>query len=459
MRFLFTVWPYSGHVHPCLWLAGVLRDRGHEVAFYSGAASAAIEDAGFNRFPFVALAARVSEIVGGEDHSDHAALYARLNDRYTSVDDKNPLRNLRRVQAMYREMIVGTAAAQVADLTALAERWNPDVILSDAFLWGPALVLADLQNRAVVVFSFFAGCMVPGPGAPPHGFGLPRPRNLPTRVLASLAGAISRRVTAGVRRAASAVRLDHGLPPLEGAYFDMVGRMPLHLVASSPEYDYERTDLPPGVHYTGPCAYDPRNESPERLWNRRLASGQPVIYVSEGTCQVRKPKVLRAAAQGLGGLPLQVVMTTGKQRNKESLDLGPLASNITVESWVSLPEIFPLCKAIVTNGGSGTVRAALKAGLPMVVIPMEWDQLENAQRVVECGAGLRLSPGRCNGQSLRGALERVMTDPSFANNARRIAASFARYETGQEAAELLESLARGAAHVSTVDASVVSERG
>ena len=49
--FLFTVWPFQGHVHPDIAIAHGLRERGHEAAFYTGcSARAALEVEGFRRF-------------------------------------------------------------------------------------------------------------------------------------------------------------------------------------------------------------------------------------------------------------------------------------------------------------------------------------------------------------------------------------------------------------------------
>jgi len=75
-----------------------------------------------------------------------------------------------------------------------------------------------------------------------------------------------------------------------------------------------------------------------------------------------------------------------------------------------------------------------------VVVPTEWDKPENAQRVVEAGAGLRLSPRRLTPARLRAAVERVLAEPSFRQNARRLAADFRRYRGPARAAELLEGL-------------------
>ena len=52
-RFLFTVWPFAGHVHPAVAIAHALRARGHEIAFYTGTAvRPTVEGEGFHFFPF-----------------------------------------------------------------------------------------------------------------------------------------------------------------------------------------------------------------------------------------------------------------------------------------------------------------------------------------------------------------------------------------------------------------------
>ena len=52
-RFLITLWPFTGHLLPQLSIANALRERGHEVAFYTGEdARGTIDQEGFELFPF-----------------------------------------------------------------------------------------------------------------------------------------------------------------------------------------------------------------------------------------------------------------------------------------------------------------------------------------------------------------------------------------------------------------------
>jgi MGT family glycosyltransferase len=273
--------------------------------------------------------------------------------------------------------------------------------------------------------------------------GLPRPRNWHTRLLSRSISAASWPVRSRFRRAANAVRRRYGLPALPASVLDFTGTMPLYLVLGTSEFDYERRDLPPSVRYVGACLFDkPSHEKPSD-WLEELPQNQPWVHASEGTVHVLSPFVLKAAAQGLANLPMQVILTTGGNREPQELDLGPLAPNVHVVRWVSHTELMPRLSVMITTGGSATVQSTLKAGVPLIVVPTEWDKPDIARRVVETGAGLSLSPAHCTPQRVRAAVEQILATPSFRQNAQRMAAAFARYGGPAAAADLLEKLAAG----------------
>jgi UDP:flavonoid glycosyltransferase YjiC (YdhE family) len=78
----------------------------------------------------------------------------------------------------------------------------------------------------------------------------------------------------------------------------------------------------------------------------------------------------------------------------------------------------------------------------MVVVPVMWDQPENAQRIAEASAGVRLAPGRCTAKRLRGAVEQVLGDGTYRRNAERLGAALRRYGGPEQAAGLLERVLR-----------------
>jgi MGT family glycosyltransferase len=310
-------------------------------------------------------------------------------------------------------------------------------------MWAPMLVLHETEGLPVAVFSTVAACLLPGPDAPPAGWGLPRPRSWSTRLVARAARMATEALAADFRRAIDQVRRGYGLGRLPTSFTEYTGRMPLYLVPTTPQFDYERRDLPPSVHYIGPCLWNAGSHEASPAWLDELPRDRPWVHVTEGTMHTQEPILLRAAAKALAGRPLQVIMTTGGRRDPATLDLGPGADNVRVERWVAHQFLLPRTDLVVTTGGAGTVMTVLEAGVPLIVVPTEWDKPENAQRVVEAGVGVRIAPRRLTPARLRAAVEQVLGDPSYRRNAKRLAASFAGYRGPARAAELLESLTFG----------------
>jgi len=191
----------------------------------------------------------------------------------------------------------------------------------------------------------------------------------------------------------------------------------------------------------GPCVWNRPSQDPAPTWLDELPTDRPWVHVTEGTVHSQEPFVLRAAMRGLAHEKMEVILTTGPQRDMAALRLDPAAPNISVKEWVSHSDLLPRCAAMVTTGGAGTVMTALQLGVPLVVVPTRWDKPDNAQRVVEAGAGVRLAPRDCTPERLRRAVRRVLDEPEFGANAQRLAQRLADVAGPRGAASLLEALA------------------
>jgi MGT family glycosyltransferase len=344
---------------------------------------------------------------------------------------------------LLQRWLLDTVPGQVSDVEEILGWWNPTVILSDESMWGPTLVVREKHGVPVVAVSPLAGSILPGPDSPSPGFGLGPGRSAPQRIAHRAIEAATIAAAAPLRRGMSALRVRHGLPPLRTNLRSAVAEVPLYLVRGAPEFDYRRCDLPPSVRYVGPLEWRGDAEGGAPGWIAELPRDVPVVFVSEGTMQSRPPVLLPAAAEGLADLDVQVVMATGRNRDPRAIGLGALAPNIRVEAWVSQQHLFPRTDVVVTFGGCGTVFGALSAGVPLVVVPAELDQPDNARRVVETGTGVRLPRRRCNATSLRGCVEKVLASAALRANARRMGEMLARYRGAETAADLVERCARG----------------
>ena len=70
--------------------------------------------------------------------------------------------------------------------------------------------------------------------------------------------------------------------------------------------------------------------------------------------------------------------------------------------------------------------SALIHGIPLVLVPTEWDKPEVARRAEAAGAAICIDPAECTSQRLRDAVFKVIRDESYRVNARRLAESFQR---------------------------------
>jgi MGT family glycosyltransferase len=423
--FLFTVWPLTGHIHPNLAIAQELRKLGHRVAFYSGSkVRAMVEGEGFEFYPL----RKVDEGMIEEMF---------LSPRGIQAATKNPFR----LRDRWRQCVLDSIPAQLEDLDVVLASLHPDAIVCDPTMWAPFLILHEKKHVPVAIFSLVPACHLSGRDGPILGFPMPRAHTAFERLRARLLKAASDLFLRSTRRLASRLRESHGLSPLPCSVTDFAGRMPLYLVPGSPEFDYLRDDLPPSVHYVGPCLYQGTKEEYLPDWIANLPANQPIVYASEGTVQL-KPIVLRAVVQGLAGLPIQVIVTTGKHRDPAEIDFGvhPLPDNIHAERWIPLTPLLPKLSAMVTIGGPSTMLAAFEKGVPVVVVPFTWDHPETGFRVSESGAGIHIPPNQCTPERMRTAVQRILEDPSFRQNTRRLAQSFDRCGGPPAAARLIEGL-------------------
>ena len=419
-RLLFTVWPFPTHLHAFVALAQEARRGGYEIAFYTGgAALETLRSEGFRCFPFREV--------------DWGCVAHTVEDLIAGRKRPSAMRRL------WPNFLVETVPAQVRDLEAMLAEWPADGIVCDIAMWAPILILRELTGIPVIAFSHVAHCILPGPDGPIHGLALPHRRNPWNNIVAAIASRAGDLVTARTRRRANALRCQFGLPPLATGVNQFTGTLPLYLVPGAPEFDNCRRDLPPSVHYVGPCLWEKYAGAASPDWLDRVRRDQPVVVVDEGALYAGEPHVLDLAARGLAGLPLTVILLAGEGRDVARLKHGPFAPNVTLHPHAPLSEVLPVADVLVTNGNSESVLVALRAGLPIVVLPSIWDQAEMAWRVAETGCGLRISPRFARPGTVRKAVRRVLEEPSFGDRAAGMGRTLALCGGPARAIELIGS--------------------
>jgi MGT family glycosyltransferase len=423
LRVLFTSWPFEGHVFPLLSIAIAERDRGGEVAFYTS-----------GRWRHTLAAQDVALLP-----------FDRVEGVWERVHQRERIRrgrrqSLRVSREAFREWLVESIPAQVADLREVMDRWQPDVIVTDGTMWGPSLVLHEAAHIPVAFASTLLYALIPGAQVPVPGLRLPPPRSAAQHALARAVARAIDWAARGTRGRLDELRTGYGLAPLGCSVNEFMARLPLYLVGSVPELDLRRTDLPGTVHYVGPLTWHPADSPETAQWLAGLPTDRPWVHVTEGTSHYQDPFVLRAAAQGLASSGVEAILTTGGDRDPAALGLDATAPNVHVARWLSHGGLLPRCAVAVTTGGAQTIVAALRAAVPLVIVPTGWDKPPNALRAARAGVAAVLPPRQCTPQGLRGAVERVLGESSYRAAARFIAERMAAAPGPPGAATLIEGV-------------------
>ena len=200
--------------------------------------------------------------------------------------------------------------------------------------------------------------------------------------------------------------------------------------------DFPRTQLPSTFHHVGPIRLPLLAEPPLDL---PIDPGRPFVFASFGTLQGSRFRRFRKIAKACRELGYQLLVAhCGGLRPHEADRLGA--------TWVTdfAPQRAALARAdlLVTHAGVNTVLDALATDVPMLALPMAFDQPGMAARVIHAGVGLRASCRFATTRCIRTALERLMHERSFRRQAAEIGREVRGAGGARRAAEIIEHVAR-----------------
>jgi MGT family glycosyltransferase len=164
--------------------------------------------------------------------------------------------------------------------------------------------------------------------------------------------------------------------------------------------------------------------------------GQKLVYLSLGSLGSADVELMRRLVGELADSPHRFVVSKGPQH-----ELFDLAGNMTGAEFLPQASILPRVDLVVTHGGNNTVTESFFFGKPMVVLPLFWDQYDNAQRVQELGFGVRLDTYGHEPDDLRGAIDTLLGDEILRERFRRISARLRKAPGTDKAASLIERVA------------------
>ncbi|MBD1841311.1 glycosyltransferase [Coleofasciculus sp. FACHB-501] len=426
--------PFSGHLNPLAALGRELQQRGHRVTFLQiPDLEASVRSEGLNFYPIGQGIYRPGFLA--ESFAQLAQL-SRLESLRYSVT----------LCQQVSEMFCQDApdATQAAGIEALlVDQLEPAGELVAEFLNIPFITVCCAQaiRRQADVPPFFMGWSY-------QNTWWARLRNLAAYYLLD-------RNSEPIQKALNEYRAAWKLPLKQG--FSLSCSRLAQISQQPAAFDFPCANLPENFYYTGPF----RNASPRTIpFPYERLTGQPLIYASLGTVQSTKQEIFSCIAEACVGLDVQLVLSYGGGMNVEAVERMP-GSPLVVE-YAPQMELISKARLTITHGGLNTVLDSLSHGVPLVAIPITYEQPGTGARIQWTGTGEVVPSDGLSISKLRGAIQRVLTEDSYSNNAFRIQQAIRQSGGVERAADVVEqavgfkhpALSKLTSNVSSVSRSV-----
>lgn len=407
-----------GPVSNSIGIGDALRRRGHRVVFVIEESFAGtLEERGFEEH-LIRLAPR-----GPVNEAPGELWEGFLRDRGPVLRMSTTDQLSRFVEPTYRVLIEGAEYVDDHLLEAFAEL-RPNAIVIDNVITFPALFSSEIPWVRIVSRN---PAEMKDHRVPPPFSGLPSENANGWDEF----WVAYRKANADLHSEFSEYCQERGAPALRSD--DFIHESPwLNLYGYPDELDYPRVrPLGPHWHNLQACVRDsdPAWDVPEAL----AGGGEPLIYLSLGSLGAVDVYLMRKLIAELADAPYRVIVAKGPRARE--IELPP---NMAGAEFLPQASILPKVDLVITNGGANTVLEALYFGKPTVLLPLFWDQHDNAQRLDEKGLGVRLATYAHEPKELVSAIGRLLEDAELGSRLTALSARLQSARGTEVAADLIE---------------------
>ncbi len=382
-----------GPTNQCIGLGDVLRQRGHRVVFAAEASwRGRLEPLGFEE-----ALVDLSDSTGEPDGQDAGAFWTEFITQ-TAPEFRKP--TIEQVETFIRptwQALVDGAMYCEPQLREILARVRPDVVVLDNVVGFAGLLTCGAPYVRIVSCNPLE---VTGPDVAPVFSGLPARDRAEWQAFRDEYDRMHRQLW----RAFSAWMVQQGAPPLDDLSFVHTSQV-ANLYVFPEEADYvEERPLDATWHRMDSSVRetDSDYELPGALAG---GDGSALVYLSLGSLGSADVSLMQHLIDAFAQTRHRFVVSLGPRHAELSL-----APNMVGAQTLPQTKVIPQVDVVVTHGGNNTTTEALHFGKPMVVLPLFWDQHDNAQRMDELGFGRRLATYAATGDELRRALDDVVND-------------------------------------------------
>jgi MGT family glycosyltransferase len=411
-----------GPTNNCIGIGKVLEQRGHRVVFAAEASwKGKLEPLGFEEDLVDLAPPPEGEQDAGQFWTDFITETAP-EFRKPTIEQLSTF-----IEPVFASLIEGARYCE-PQLKAILDRANPDVIVEDNVNAFPALLTHGAPWVRIMSCNPLE---MKDPALPPTFSGYPIDDPTGWDDFRAEYGR-SHRAT---WEAYNAFVLEAGAPPLPDLEFIHESEhLNLSIYPEIADYPRERA-LAPTWHRLESSVRE--TEEPFEVPGSLRDGEGALVYLSLGSLGSADVELMKRLVDVLGRTRHCYIVSKGPRAEDFELP-----GNMWGEARVPQTSIIPLVDLVITHGGNNTTTEAFHFGKPMIVLPLFWDQYDNAQRVHELGYGVRLETYAFEDAELQGAVDRLLSDAPLrermAANGERIRAADGK----RAAANLIEAVGR-----------------
>ena len=386
-KIVFFNIPAHGHTNPTLGVVTELIVRGHQVWYYS----------------YTQLKEKIESTGATYVSCDDYDLEQKLSPKETARIGKD--------LAFSTKILVETTLALDDKVCSDMESLKPDCIVADSMApWGKAVALKlgipFISSTTTFAFNQHSA-----------------------RIMKQGVGELLKMLFSMPKISKEIQRLQKKGYPIKNILDMLQNDNDTHtIVYTSPEFQPCSETFSDKYAFVGP-SIRPAMESIEK-------TSVKLIYISMGTVNNDLMPVYQACISALANTDYQVIMSVG---NLISLSaFGETPKNIMIRPHVDQIAVLQKADVFVSHCGMNSVSESLYHGVPLVMLPQTAEQRGVAERVYQLGAGLK--PRKTDAHSIFNAIQTLITDASYKENANTIANGFKKCSGAKGAAEKIIQL-------------------
>lgn len=395
--------PFSGHLHPLLGIGAHLREFADVTVLSTPGAAKHCE------LPFHSILAQHEQAVwaiaepGQDVKSNPLLLFRQLKANIALLGDLR------------------------VELDALFAKEKPDLIIADFTV--PVAGISALHHHIPWWTTLPSPCVFETPDGPPAYFGGLSPAQTLLQHALHAAGRTATRVFKKAmallfRRELRAI----GFPGIYRADGSEAVYSPQRILALGlPEIEFPRT-YPRHFQFVGPVLHTPPDATPGPQF---ITNGRPHVLITLGTHLPHAKAALANTIREIAARQPGIIFhfTHGRMASSSFQNEG----NFHEYAQVSYARHLPRYALVIHHAGAGILNHCLRHGIPSVVIPQDYDQFDNAARLVHHGLALRAK----DHASLESTLLSALSDTDLKDRCLAMSSIHARWDGAESVVRLL----------------------